>query len=303
MKYGTLGLAVLALGLMAAPATVRAQGAQGGQDRRPGDIPGPIDSVQDLQDTGRMLFALADENGDGQISQKEATDAGNLLVGGFFFSADANGDGKVTQDEGRQAREAFLSQRPWLRYVLDTARATRAQQGNQPGGNNPANTNRQNPFQGLANVLDTNNDKQLEATEVRQAVQTAVQGIFASADTNRDNQLSRTEVNAAMAGVARQVAQAAFQQADTDGNGQISQAEFEKSLVQPGRVVFNVLDANKDGQISPQEAQQARRVIMSKLRPLMAPEAPNSPRHAVQNAVNQAQQGGQPGAPSAPTQP
>ncbi len=42
------------------------------------DIPGPIDSLQDLQDTGRMLFKLVDENNDGQISQKEAIDAGNL---------------------------------------------------------------------------------------------------------------------------------------------------------------------------------------------------------------------------------
>ena len=43
-----------------------------------------------------MLFKLADTNNDGQISQKEATDAGNLLVGGFFFRADANGDGTLT---------------------------------------------------------------------------------------------------------------------------------------------------------------------------------------------------------------
>lgn len=46
---------------------------------------GPIQNIQDLQDTGKLLFKLADTNNDGQISQKEATDAGNLLVGGFFF--------------------------------------------------------------------------------------------------------------------------------------------------------------------------------------------------------------------------
>ena len=60
---------------------------------------GPIRSIQDLQDTAKMVFKLADTNNDGQISQKEATDVGDLLVGGFFFRADANGDGTLTPDE------------------------------------------------------------------------------------------------------------------------------------------------------------------------------------------------------------
>ena len=94
--------------------------AAGAQGRRPA---GPIDSLQDLQDTGRMIFKLADENNDGQISQKEAIDAGNLLVGGFFFRADQNGDGVLSQDEARQAREAFLSTKPWLRYAVETAKS------------------------------------------------------------------------------------------------------------------------------------------------------------------------------------
>ena len=62
-------------------------------------LPGPIDSVQDLQDVGKLVFKLADTNNDNRISQKEAIDAGNVLVGGFFFRADANGDGTVTSDE------------------------------------------------------------------------------------------------------------------------------------------------------------------------------------------------------------
>ena len=36
-------------------------------------VPGPIDSLQDLESTGRMLFKLADTNNDNFISQKEAT--------------------------------------------------------------------------------------------------------------------------------------------------------------------------------------------------------------------------------------
>ena len=67
-------------------------------------LPGPINSVEDLQDAGKMLFKLADTNNDNLISQKEAIDAGNLLFGGFFFRADTNGDGKLTPDELRGTR-------------------------------------------------------------------------------------------------------------------------------------------------------------------------------------------------------
>ena len=76
------------------------------------DLPGPIHSIEDLQDAGKLLFKLADTNNDNLISQKEAIDAGNLIAGGFFFRADANGDGVVTPDEARAAREALFNQRP-----------------------------------------------------------------------------------------------------------------------------------------------------------------------------------------------
>jgi len=97
-KTWMFGMGALALGLSVATAS-----AQVPAERRAGDVPGPIDSLSDLQDTGRMLFKLADENNDGQISQKEAVSAGNLLVGGFFFRADQNGDGVLSQDEAKQA--------------------------------------------------------------------------------------------------------------------------------------------------------------------------------------------------------
>jgi len=295
-KIWTFGSCVLALGL--ATSTARAQAPE----HKAGDAPGPIDSLSDLQDTGRMIFNAADTNNDGQISQQEAINAANLAVGGFFFSADANGDGVLSQEEAKSAREAFLAQKPWLRYVIQTARATKAQDRN---ANANANTNQpsnnQNPLNALASAFDTNNDKQIQAKELRQAVQTAVQGIYATADTNRDNQLSQTEVNAAMAGVARTAAQAAFQQADTDNNGQISQAEFEKAIVEPARTAFNVMDLNHDGQISQQEAQTARQVITSRVRMLNMSEAPNSPRNAINSAVGSSVQPGQ--QPAAPTPP
>jgi len=292
-KFWMLGVGALTFGLTVLPAM-----GQGPANRKAGDMPGPIDSLQDLQDTGRMLFKLADENNDGQISQKEAVDAGNLLVGGFFFRADQNGDGSLSADEARQAREAFLSTKPWVRYAVETGRAQLKKDGvtNTP----QANQNR-NFLATLAGTFDANNDKQLQASELRQAVQTTVQGGFAATDTNRDGQLSPAEVNAAIVGAGRQVAQAAFQQADSDNNGQISQAEFMKAIEEPARVAFAVMDLNHDGQLSQQEAQTARQLVSSKLRQLNVPEPSNSPRNQINSALGSQNQPGQP--PAATNQP
>ena len=229
------------------------------------DLPGPIDSLQDLADTGKIVFKLADTNNDGQISQKEATDAANLLVGGFFFRADADGNGVLTQEEARAARESLLNQQPLLRFVLSRAKAA-----------TPAAAGTPNPAMALAGLLDTNQDKQIQATELRQAVQSSVQGLYATADTNRDGQMSPTEVNAAIVGLGKAVAQASFQAADADNNGQISKDEYNKAIIAPAAVVFSILDANNDGQISPQEAQSAQRIVVAQLRNLVVPEAPNS---------------------------
>lgn len=267
-----------------------------------GNTLGPADRLTELEDTGKVIFKLADENGDGQISQKEAIDAGNLVVGGFFFRADQNGDGVLSAEEARNAREAFLSSKPWLRYALDTAKTAKPAAGSTKAqGSNLINM--------VASTFDTNNDKQLQATELRQAVQSVVQAEFALADTNRDGQISPSELNAAVIGLSRQVAQAAFQQADADNNGQISQAEFDKAVIEPARVAFKVIDLNHDGQISQQEANTASQVVINKVRNLTA--SPNQ----IQSQGNQflgspapagttpAPAAPSPGTPAAPTTP
>jgi len=254
-----------------------AQPAQGGE-RKPGDLPGPIDSLEDLQESGRILFKMADTNNNGQISQKEANDALNLMVGGFFFRADANGDGVLTADEARQAREAMLQQQPLLRYILQKGKAEAGHEGN-------ANAAGTNPAKAVGNLLDANNDKQIQAAEVRQFIQTAVQGVFATADTNRDNELSPTEINAAIIGAFRTAAQASFQQADTDHNGAISRQEFDKAIVEPANMIFAMIDANNDGQISQEEAQRARQVLGSQIRALRVPEPANSARNLIRTGA------------------
>jgi len=269
--YMTFGL--LATTALAQQQGQQAQQGQQGQHAQKSvlDLPGPIDSLQDLQDVGKMIFQLADVNDDNQISQKEAVDAGDLIVGGFFFRADTNGDGTLTQEEARAARDAFLNQKPWLKYVLQTAK-TEAQRGNQ-------NKNQANIAATVVGTFDTNNDKKLEASEVRQGVQTIVQGIFATADTNRDGQLNPTEVNAALIGAGRSMAQATFKQADKDGNGSISEQEFDDAMRQPVHMIFAVADLNHDGQLSQDEAQRLRQVVMTKIRQSQFPEPANSLRN------------------------
>ena len=260
------------------------------QQRQAGDIPGPIDSIQDLQDSAKILFKMADTNNDGQISQKEATDAGNLLVGGFFFRADTNGDGSLSPEEARAAREQLFSQQPLMRYVLQKAKPQNA--GNAAAGDvrtqtpgQAAQTIAANPVQAIGNLLDTNHDRKIEATELRQAVQQGVQTLFQVADTNQDGQLSPTELNRAVGEAAKTAVQIAFQTADTDRNGAISMDEFDRALTEPAHAAFRVLDANNDGQISQDELQRAQQVVGDQIRRLQVPEAPNSLRNQLQNAT------------------
>ncbi|MGZ3469857.1 MAG: EF-hand domain-containing protein [Isosphaeraceae bacterium] len=232
------------------------------------DSPGPIRSVEDLQDVGKFLFKLADTNNDNRISQKEAIDAGNLLAGGFFFRADTNGDGVVTPDEARAAREALFNQRPVLRFIFQ-----RTQEAiNEQRGANAANQGKMN----LINVLDTNRDRNLSASELRQGVQTTVQSLFLTADRNGDGQLDPAELNQAVIDMGRTAVQAAFNAADTDKNGAVSQAEFDKAIVNPAHVLFKIWDANNDGQISADEMRSGMQILVQELRSMQVPEAPNS---------------------------
>jgi Ca2+-binding EF-hand superfamily protein len=255
MTLRAFGLSALAMGLMVLP-------ARADEPKVVVDLPGPIDSLQDLEDTGKILFIMADENKDGQISQQEANDAVNQMVGGVFFRADKDGNGSVSKEEAQQVRETLLQQRPVLRVLVQRARARDPQ----------ATATARNAEQTFMNMVDTNGDGQIQAPEVKQSVQSTVQGVYSMADTNRDGQLSPSEVNAALAGAGRTAIQAAYKRADADGNGQLSQDEFDKAIVAPAHVVFILLDSNNDGQLSPQEFRAAERALATQLHKYDVPE-------------------------------
>jgi Ca2+-binding EF-hand superfamily protein len=242
-------------------------------------IPQVIDSPQDLRDAARMAFMVVDADNNGQISQEEAVNAANMAVGGLFFAADANGDGKVTKDEARAVREWVAERQPALRILAQRVRQ------------NQGGDSQNNPLRGAANLLDSDNDKELSATEVRDAVKTAVQTAFAAADTNRDGQLSPDELNAAAIGLAQAAGEAVFSLADADNNGKLSQEEFRKALEEPTNAVFTVLDADGDGQISAEEAQQARQFLMTR----MLPTVPRARGGAPIPDISVNRTGGQPG--------
>jgi Ca2+-binding EF-hand superfamily protein len=265
-RHWTRGLKAVGLGLATLAGTAAAQEATR-------DIPGPIDSLQDLQDSGKMVFKSIDANNDGQISQQEAIDAANVAVGGLFFAADADGNGVLSKEEAQRARDKTLAAKPMARFLISRIKSATPP----PAGGSP------NPAAAFMGLVDVNNDGQLQATEIRQAVQTAVQGVFAAADTNRDGQMSPVEVNAAIAGAVKAAGQASFQAADADNNNQLSRAEFDKALIDPANAIFAVLDANNDGQLSQQELQSAQRLLGQQIQRTILPEAPNSARNLLRS--------------------
>jgi hypothetical protein len=259
-------------------------------------LPGPIDSLSDVQDTAKMLFKIADTNNDNLVSQKEAVDAGDLLVGGFFFRADANGDGVLTDDEARQARDNLFAQQPLLKFVLERAKPQNTQHTSNPAQGAPAGNDRgqtarnlaADPMKTLGDLLDTNHDQKLQATEVRQAVQSGVQTLFLVADTNQDNQLSPFELYAAVGTIAKSVVQNVFQAADTDRNNQLSMDEYDKALAEPAHALFRVIDANGDNQLSLDEVERAEQILADQLRRLRVPEPGNSISNGIQQGQNSA---------------
>ena len=98
--------------------------------------------------------------------------------------------------------------------------------------------------------------------------------------------MSPTEVNAAVVGAVKR----RRQQAELPGRRRriatVSSARTSttKAIVSiRPTLVFAVLDANNDGQLSPQELQSAGRIIENQVKRTMMPDAPNSATNLLRN--------------------
>jgi hypothetical protein len=240
--------------------------------RPAGDLPGPIDHMGDLVDTGKLLFRFLDSSRDLLISKREAIDAGNLIVGGFFFRADTNGDGMLSPEEARQARKAFLDQQPLLRAILQAARPGKPQTGTASSEGSPAMS--------LGWLLDEDSDRQLQAKEVRAVVVAVVECFYDTADTNHDGQLSPAEADRAMVAMGRGMLKNMFLASDTDQNGSLSLAELDHAIKEPIHVLFRTMDTDHDGQITPQEAQRTSQALSGYFHHLRLIEPPAAPGRA-----------------------
>ena len=116
-------------------------------------------------------------------------------------------------------------------------------------------------------AVDSNKDGSLSAAEIgavqqkalQQAAATQQQRIeaeFKKLDTNKDNQLSIAEFRAAAPGVrASETPAQMLAQIDSNKDGKVSAAEY-RALPMTN---FERMDTNKDGIVTPQEVDAARR--------------------------------------------
>ena len=128
----------------------------------------------------------------------------------------------------------------------------------------------------IYNLLDTNRDQKIEASELRQAVQTGVSTLFLMADTNQDGQLSPYELNAAVGKSPNRPFNPPSRRLMAIGTTCSSIDEYDKALVEPAHAVFRVLDANNDNQLSLDELQRAEQIIQDQIAAARVPEATNS---------------------------
>ena len=217
-----------------------------------------------------MLFKMADTNNDGQISQKEAIDAGNLLVGGFFFRADQNGDGVAQPGRGasRPARPVPPAAAAPLRREKAKAGCRRPEDGTTPTPN---------PAKAIGNLsTPTTTSRSRRPNSARRSRRASRAFRRGRHQPRRPDQPDRDQRRDHRRRPGPS-AQAAFQQADTDNNGQISQAEFDKAIIEPANVVFAHPGRQQRRQDLAAGAQTAEQIIASSSSSWASPSRPTRP--------------------------
>jgi len=202
----------------------------------------------------KRAFMSMDANKDGKISRSEMSSAGKLNaqeVDAVFILGDVNGDGEIDLEEfiGLLCPSAMEALQKFTKSIKNIQEA-----------------------QMLFRILDKNGDGMISMEELQSCGQKfskkEVEAIFAIGDTNGDGEIDVDEFVAVMCPSASTVVQrisksfkslndikSAFQKLDRDGDGQISRQELNAAgyNAQEVEAVFNLGDANNDGQIDMEE--------------------------------------------------
>ena len=183
----------------------------------------------------RAVFTRLDANGDTVLERDEVPDAGRAAFDRLLKRGDANGDGKLGADEMR-----------------DLGQKVRALANGNGNGNGKGAA-------GRLRAMDKDGDG-----EVTKAEFTGPDRLFDRLDADGDGKVTKAEVAglAAMAPAAKKAEAKAekkaakpplvaapprFRMLDKDGDGKVSKAEF------PREKLFDRLDVNGDGFLSPEE--------------------------------------------------
>jgi Ca2+-binding EF-hand superfamily protein len=202
---------------------------------------GSCQPSSEVNSLASRAVALADADGNGQISREEAESMANLVLGGAFFRADQDGDGKITPEEGRAERDAVLKEHPAVADLLTRARESTGA----------------TPFKSLGRLLDVNYGQALSLQEARKAAGSAVADLFMMVDSNKDGSISRPEALAAANRGATAVGEKAFAAADANHDQFLTESEFQDAAAGSLRTVFEMFDNNKDGKLTAPEAAAA----------------------------------------------
>lgn len=207
-------------------------------------------------------FTRLDADGDGIITRAEAEkDAPGMAR--RFEQFDTNKDGSITRDEWNAAHQAWAG------------RGAGPMGGKGPGRMDPQ-AMQQRAEERFAR-LDNNGDGLLSKDEVQQRPGLASR--FDQLDANKDGAIGTDEWGRGHQAMMEQYrarreqcrqdpqgcrvqmqerAQARFSQADLNGDGALSRDEAEKGVPGIARH-FDRLDANQDGQVTPDELRAARK--------------------------------------------
>jgi hypothetical protein len=188
-----------------------------------------------------QFIAMADSDRDGALSDLEANELAGSLVGAMLLKADGNHDGTISPEEGDAVRREILTAQPALASLLAAVQDTTGE----------------SPFKRAAQLFELDKGKSVTFADVKGVAADAVRDLFALVDTDKDHRITGNEArDAAMRGAVA-LGHGAFQSADQNGDAKLTVEEFQAALKTPMEIAFKAADADKNGELTEDEASKA----------------------------------------------